>query len=233
MALCQEVGFFGNPCPHTGVTSPAHRLLTDPDRALVEACQRASGEEFEEAFRQLFDLYQDRVYTICLRVTGNSEDALDAAQETMLTLVRRIGDFAFRSRFSSWVYRIAVNSAIDSRRRRTDAKRGQVSTSVGNAEGQRAMDEAVTEGENADPVESAVRTENQIMVQEALANLNPRFASLLTLRYVQGLSYEEIAEVQEVSLGTVKSRLNRAHTALREYLAARGQGTSPESPLQP
>lgn len=196
--------------------------MPDPDQELVEACQQAEGEEFEEAYRRLFDLYQDRVYTICLRVTGNGEDALDAAQETMLTLVRRIRDFAFRSRFSSWVYRIAVNSAIDIRRRRTDAKRGNVRTSVGTAEGELGMESASSDPETTDPVVAAARTEEQAFVQEALAHLNPKFSALLVLRYIQGLSYEEIAEVQEVNLGTVKSRLNRAHTALREHLTRQG-----------
>lgn len=196
--------------------------MPDPDQELVEACQKAEGEEFEEAYRRLFDLYQDRVYTICLRVTGNGEDALDAAQETMLTLVRRIRDFAFRSRFSSWVYRIAVNAAIDIRRRRTDAKRGNVRTSVGTAEGELGMESASSDPETTNPVVAAVRTEEQAFVQEALAHLNPKFSALLVLRYIQGLSYEEIAEVQEVNLGTVKSRLNRAHTALREHLTRQG-----------
>ena len=178
--------------------------------------------EFEEAYRRLFDLYQDRVYTICLRVTGNREDALDAAQETMLTLVRRIRDFAFRSRFSSWVYRIAVNAAIDVRRRRTDAKRGSVRTSVGTAEGELGMESATADPETTDPIVSASRNEDQAIVQEALQHINPKFSALLVLRYIQGLSYEEIAEVQEVSLGTVKSRLNRAHAALREHLTRQG-----------
>jgi len=204
--------------------------LTDPDHELVVACQQSAGEEFEEAYRQLFVLYQDRVYTICLRVTGNREDALDAAQETMLTLVRRIGDFAFRSRFSSWVYRIAVNAAIDIRRRRTDAERGGVRTTVGTAEAELSMEAAPSDPESTDPFVAAARTEDREIVKEALTRLNPRFSTLLVLRYVQGLSYEEIAEVQECSLGTVKSRLNRAHGALRELLGHAGQASSSTNP---
>ena len=204
--------------------------MTDPDHELVVACQQSAGEEFEEAYRQLFVLYQDRVYTICLRVTGNREDALDAAQETMLTLVRRIGDFAFRSRFSSWVYRIAVNAAIDIRRRRTDAERGGVRTTVGTAEAELSMEAAPSDPESTDPFVAAARTEDREIVKEALTRLNPRFSTLLVLRYVQGLSYEEIAEVQECSLGTVKSRLNRAHGALRELLGHAGQASSSTNP---
>lgn len=204
--------------------------MPDPDQALVEACQKAHGEDFEEAYRQLFVLYQDRVYTICLRVAGNQEDALDAAQETMVTLARRIKDFAFRSRFSSWVYRIAVNAAIDSRRRRLDAPRAGVQTTVGNAEGERQLQQVAAEEQQSDPVEEIARTENQELIQDALARMNPKFAALLVLRYIEGLSYEEIAEVQDCSLGTVKSRLNRAHGALKGFLQHRGFDPSELSP---
>ena len=200
--------------------------MPDPDQALVEACQTANQQDFDEAYRQLFVLYQDRVFTICLRVTGNQEDALDAAQETMVTLARRIKDFAFRSRFSSWVYRIAVNAAIDSRRKRLDAPRAGVQTTVGNAEGERQLQQVAAEEVHADPVQEVSRTENQVLIQDALARMNPRFAALLVLRYIEGMSYEEISEVQECSLGTVKSRLNRAHTALREFLQHRGFDSS-------
>ncbi|MGB0951818.1 MAG: RNA polymerase sigma factor [Planctomycetota bacterium] len=204
--------------------------MPDPDQALVEACQKADGQDFEEAYRQLFVLYQDRVYTICLRVAGNQEDALDAAQETMVTLARRIKDFAFRSRFSSWVYRIAVNAAIDSRRRRLDAPRAGVQTTVGNAEGDRQLQQVAAEEKHADPVQELARTENQELIQDALGRMNPKFAALLVLRYIEGLSYEEIAEVQECSLGTVKSRLSRAHGSLKEFLQHRGFDPSELSP---
>ncbi len=200
--------------------------MSDPDRALVEACQTATGQEFEEAYRQVFALYQDRVYTVCLRVTGNSDDALDAAQETMVTLARRIGDFAFLSKFSSWVYRIAVNAAIDVRRRRLDAPHGRVRVQMASGDGDGVLQQHPSDPAHADPVGATTRAEEKILVQEALQQINPRFAALLTLRYVEGLSYEEIAEVQETHLGTVKSRLNRAHAALREFLEARGWNDS-------
>lgn len=203
--------------------------MSDPDRALVEACQTAAGQEFEEAYRQVFALYQDRVYTVCLRVTGNADDALDAAQDTMVILARRIRDFAFLSKFSSWVYRIAVNAAIDVRRRRMDAPHGRVRVQLVASDGDGPLQQHPSEPAHADPVGASTRAESRVQVQEALQQINPRFAALLTLRYVEGLSYEEIAEVQETNLGTVKSRLNRAHAALREYLESRGWSASDPS----
>jgi RNA polymerase sigma-70 factor (ECF subfamily) len=196
--------------------------LTDPDRNLVEACQTGHGQEFEEAYRQIFALYQDRVYTVCLRVTGHADDALDAAQETMVTLARRIHDFGFRSKFSSWVYRIAVNAAIDARRKRFDAPHGSVQVQTASGDGDGPLQQHASDPEHSDPVQAIHRIEARALVKEALAHINPRFAALLTLRYIEGLSYEEIAEVQDTNLGTVKSRLNRAHAALREFLERRG-----------
>lgn len=192
--------------------------MIDPDWDLVRRCQRASGAEFEEAYRELFVLYRNRVYTVCLRVTGNEEDAMDAAQETMVTLARRVHEFGFRSRFSSWVYRIAVNAAIDVRRRRLESTHGSVSTALAANDGDDGP-EPVVEPESSDPLERASSEEARNMVQAALSSMNPKFSGLLVLRYVQGLSYEEIAEVLECNLGTVKSRLNRAHAALRDILS--------------
>ena len=191
----------------------------DPDLELVKTCQSAEGQEFEQAFAQIFALYKDRVYTVCLRVCGNQEDALDAAQETLVTLARRVRDFQFRSRFSSWVYRIAVNAAIDIRRRRIDAPRGGVQTKIGNEI--EFLAEFQAEDTTTDPAQNVLRSEARDQVRQALGCINPRFSGLLTLRYVEGLTYDEISETLECSLGTVKSRLNRAHSALRDFLERR------------
>jgi RNA polymerase sigma-70 factor (ECF subfamily) len=195
--------------------------LKDPDRDLVEQCQRGRGPAFEEAYRELYALYKDRVFTICLRVTGNEEDALDAAQETMVTLARRIQDFAFRSRFSSWVYRIAVNAAIDIRRRRLEAPHGSVTTILGGIEGDGSLEFSPAPA-SSDPADQVAGGESREAVRQALSRINPKFSSILTLRYILGLSYEEIAESEGCNLGTVKSRLNRAHAAIREHLVRQG-----------
>ncbi|MCH2111743.1 MAG: sigma-70 family RNA polymerase sigma factor [Planctomycetes bacterium] len=195
--------------------------MTSDENVLVKTCQESEGAEFERAYSGLFDLYQNRVFTICLRVTGNQEDAMDAAQETMVTLARRIQNFQFRSRFSSWVYRIAVNAAIDVRRRRLTATRAGVTTMLADVGSDSPRDPAAPE-ENSDPSVAASGRESQAAIRKALLRINPKFSSLLTLRYIQGLAYEEISEVLECSLGTVKSRLSRAHAALRTYLERQG-----------
>jgi RNA polymerase sigma-70 factor (ECF subfamily) len=195
-------------------------VTSDPDLPLVERCQSTSGAEFDEAYRKIFALYQDRVYNTCFRVTGNANDALDAAQETMITIARRLDSFAGRSKFSSWVYRIAVNAAIDIRRKRMDAPRPSgVTTIFGVGDNAEMMQQAP--GDDG-PQQGLEVSENQQLIQDALQDMNPKFAAILVLRYLEGLSYEEIADVQDCTLGTVKSRLNRAHQSLREFLESRG-----------
>ena len=92
-------------------------IRTDPDRELVLDCQATAHQGFEGAFRRLYEQYKDRVYNVCYRIAGNPTDALDASQETFGIIFRKIVDFRFESKFSSWVYRIAVNASIDLRRR--------------------------------------------------------------------------------------------------------------------
>ena len=88
-------------------------MRSDPDAELVLACQRTSATSLEGAYRQLYDRYKDRVYNICFRITGNPSDALDASQETFGIVFRKLSEFRFESKFSSWVYRVAVNASME------------------------------------------------------------------------------------------------------------------------
>lgn len=189
-------------------------LGVDPDRALVEACQAQGEQGFEGPFRELYEGYKDRVYSTCYRITGNPTDALDAAQETFATLYRRIDGFRFESRFSSWLFRIAVNASIDLKRRA--ASRPWASLDGLRAMGDRGLDpvDEVTEA----PTGYAERRELQVDVQRAIDRLSDKLRTITVLRYIQGLSYEEIAETLGISLGTVKSRLSRAHDMLDREL---------------
>ena len=97
-------------------------MQTDPDATVVEACQKTERHGLEGPFRELYDLYKDRVYNVCYRITGNATDALDASQETFGIVFRKLSEFRFESKFSSWVYRIAVNASIDLKRRSQSRK---------------------------------------------------------------------------------------------------------------
>ncbi|MEZ5979902.1 MAG: sigma-70 family RNA polymerase sigma factor [Planctomycetota bacterium] len=200
----------------------------DPDRDLVEACQAAlagsDGSLGGDAlagelggFDELYERFCDRVYNVCFRITGNATDALDASQETFGTICRKIGDFRFQSRFSSWVYRIAVNASIDLRRR-TRARR-VVSLEAAREEEDGEAGRYDLPDENVEmPSHSASRRELEEEIQRAISRLSPKLRAITVLRYIESLSYEEIAETLRISLGTVKSRLARAHRALDREL---------------
>lgn len=191
-------------------------MKTDPDRELVEACQATATPGLEGAFRQLYDQYKDRVYNVCYRISGNATDALDASQETFGIMFRKIGEFRFESRFSSWVYRIAVNASIDHRRRSGSRWMTQIDP-AGREDGEGRRAEP-SDDRLESPMAVASRHELEAEIQEAILRLSPKMRAITVLRYVENLSYEEIAETLQISIGTVKSRLARAHDALDREL---------------
>ena len=188
-------------------------MNTDPDAELVLSCQRMSATSLQGDYRRLYDRYKDRVYNVCFRITGNPSDALDASQETFGIVFRRIAEFRFESRFSSWVYRIAVNASIDVRRRARSRRLASLDAlQDGNAQHYDPTDRADM------PSLSASRRELEDEVQRAISRLSPKLRAIIVLRYTQNLSYEEVSETLRISLGTVKSRLARAHEALDREL---------------
>ncbi len=192
-------------------------MAPDVDTELVLACQRHEPRALEGDFRRLYERYKDRVYNVCFRITGNSTDALDASQETFGIIFRRIREFRYQSRFSSWVYRIAVNASIDLRRRsrtRRIASLETVSESRAVREGRCDLSDPAIEM----PSVAASRHELEEEIQRAIGRLSDKLRAIIVLRYNENLSYEEIAETLRISLGTVKSRLSRAHEALDREL---------------
>jgi RNA polymerase sigma-70 factor, ECF subfamily len=173
---------------------------------LVAACQR--GER--EAFRALFELHRDRVYSIALRFSGDESAAMDIAQETFLKLFANIGDFRGEAAIQTWIYRLVVNACFDHRRRTrrfaplADGLLGTLRTS-------------------ADALGDLLRREASRSVRSAIERLSPPLRMAVVLRYTEGLSYEEIAKALNCSPGTVASRLNRAHKALESQLAHLGE----------
>ncbi len=199
-------------------------MSPDPDAILVQACQVAlatAGQPgLEGPFRELYEQYKDRVYNVCFRISGNAPDALDASQETFGILFRKLPDFRFQSKFSSWVYRIAVNASIDLRRRSR-----RLASLEGLGKEQSRSGETISGGANEIqderaelPVQAMSRRELEHQIQGAIDRLSPKLRAITVLRYIEALSYEEISETLQVSLGTVKSRLARAHDSLDREL---------------
>jgi RNA polymerase sigma-70 factor (ECF subfamily) len=190
----------------------------DPDRALVADLSSSDSALRRRALGELYDRHKDRVFNTAYRVLGSHADAADLTQEVFLQIADRIAGFRGDASLTSWVYRVTVNLAIDYRRRR--ARRP--ARGLGGEGGEGDLD--VAEGRPGtapppeDPGAAAARAEGDRRVRDALARLSPKLRAVVVLRYFENLSYEDLAEVLGTSMGTVKSRLNRAHAALEAIL---------------
>ena len=170
---------------------------------------RARGGD-REAFGALVEQYRDNVYRLAYRMCGNAYDADEAAQEAFVAAWRALPNFRGDAKFSTWLYRLTTNAAIDVMRRE---KRHQT---VGDGEMVDLADDADS------PQETVERTEQQEAVQKALSTLSEEYREVLLLRYMEELDYAEIAEVLQLPSGTVKSRNNRAKAALKTALLKSG-----------
>ena len=170
------------------------------------------------AFEQLMLDNQDRIYTLCLRMTGDREDALDLAQEAFLNAWRGLSSFQGNSSFSTWVYRLASNACIDFLRRRKRRQQGESPHSLN--------DQEAPIPEPADPRGSPEveleRKELRRAVERGLQALPDHHRQVLIMRELSGLSYQEIGAVLDLDLGTVKSRIARARSALKNFLIQEG-----------
>jgi RNA polymerase sigma-70 factor, ECF subfamily len=176
-------------------------------RDVVEACQRGD----DDAFRVLFETHKDRVYSIALRYSGNSTAAMDIAQDTFVKLLSNIGQFRGDSSFESWLYRLVVNTCLDHHRKR---RRFLPLLEDGLEE---ALDIFRAPRESA--LHEMLREEQTERVQQVVAQLPEEQRIVVVLRYTDGLSYEQIADLLGCRRGTVASRLNRAHKALERRLS--------------
>ncbi len=161
------------------------------------------------AFEQLVEELADRVYNIALRITGETRDAEDATQEAFLAAWRGWGGFRHQSSPTTWLYRIAVNASLHRVRRRRSS---DYLTDIGD-------DEASVQDWSASVAELAEQGELRDLVLGGLAQLEPEQRAALVLRDVDGLSTTEAAEVLDISVPALKSRLHRARAALRQHLA--------------
>ena len=182
----------------TRPTARTSRLVTDDD--LLERCRRGDTG----AHSELFERYHDHVYNLGLHFSGDEATAADVTQDVFLKLLDRIRQFRRDAELTTWLYRIVLNTFLDHRRRRRPSL---------------SLEETEAETAFAAPQErDAERDQIQRLVRQATAQLSPRLRAPLVLRYSAGLSYEEIAEVLDVSPGTVASRLSRAHAKLARKL---------------
>lgn len=187
-------------------------LLAPSDEELVRRFKAGDREAFSELVRR----YQDRVYTLCLRWMGDAATAEDVAQEVFLSLYKSLMDFRGDAKLSTWIFRVATNHCKNRRihliRRAADRHEPLEGLSRDDAPPREIADE------KAGTDRGLHRSEAEQLIQTALAALDETHRSVVVLRDIEDLSYEEIAEILELPRGTVKSRLHRARADLARIL---------------
>jgi RNA polymerase sigma-70 factor (ECF subfamily) len=198
-------------------------VLPESDENLIDRC--ISGDLM--AFDQLVERYQQKVYNMAFRMSGNHEDALDWSQESFLRAYRALDQFRGQSAFGTWLFRITTNTCLDELRKRKRQPLVVLSTSssVTTEDGDYQVEFAGPEEDT--PEERTLSKELQETVHRALQLLSSEHRTVLVLRDLEGHAYEDIADTLGVNIGTVKSRINRARIALREQLEAMEQKPQP------
>jgi RNA polymerase sigma-70 factor (ECF subfamily) len=181
-------------------------------------CVAAVRQGRSEAFTEVVRRYQDRLYNTILRLAGHRDDANDLTQQTFLRAYASIDSFRGDSSFYTWLYRIAVNVTLDARKRRVrGAAATMESLSTGRDGGLPGGAEPSSSVED-DPLERVLAREREESVARAIDSLDDLHRSVLVLRDIEGMDYDEISGVLDVPSGTVKSRLHRARLELRDRL---------------
>lgn len=187
------------------------RLSHRDERRLI---RRLKARE-ERAFREFVDIHQERVFNLVFRMLGNRQEAEDVSQEVFVTVFKAIGSFRGESKLSTWLYRIAANHAKN-RLKYLARRRSRRQSSI----------DDVPEGElhrstgalSQQPDRVAMGHQLEALVQRALTTMDEDYRLIIVLRDVENLSYDEIAEISGLAMGTVKSRLHRARAALKKEL---------------
>ena len=196
-------------------------VWANSEKALVDGLRAAR----EDAYEELILRYQQPVYNTVYRMLNDPNDANDVVQDVFFKVFRRIHAFRGESSLKTWIYRIAVNEACNRRRYFQRHIRQELALDAGSTEGWNPEDTLASEGRS--PFDEVLGREQHELLQYALSRINPVYRAAVILRDIEELSYEEIADVLQIALGTVKSRILRGREALRaEYLQV-----SVESPV--
>jgi RNA polymerase sigma-70 factor (ECF subfamily) len=182
--------------------------------SIKKLVEKASGGDLR-SFEELVMLYQDRVFSHCFRLTANSDDAQDLAQEVFIQAFRAIKTFRHEADFGTWLHRITVNSWLNWQRRNKKLLIFSLDNPVNTSNGEVIRELAA--GEDS-PLEAVERQELSAAVRTALDRLAPEYRTVLILREMEGYSYEEIARMLDCSLGTVKSRISRGRRDIKKEI---------------
>lgn len=183
------------------------------DRTLIDRALEGDSA----AFGQLVRRYQDRLFTGLVHMVSSREEAEDVVQDTFVRAYEKLDAFRKDSTFYTWLYRIAINTALYRQRQRRQEPVGE-STQPGSE----------PSDPTGNPTENLLRAERAQDVRQALSQLGEEFRMVLVMRDVEGFDYQTIARILDISVGTVRSRLHRARSNMRELLRHHHQGSRPE-----
>ena len=189
---------------------------TEQDEDTVSIKSFLAGDK--KTFDKLVLKYQDRVFNLCYRFLGDYEEANDSAQETFIKVYNSLKNFRFESAFSTWLYRIAANTC----KNKLSSVKFRLNQRMVRLDREKVSDEdcRLTEirDESLSPEAELEKKERETIIQKAIDSLPKDYKSVVVLRDIEGLSYEETAEITGYNIGTVKSKLSRARVRLREKL---------------
>ena len=213
----------GSESPETPAAAPGTPAPPDPPepaesddvKALIRSLVTRTKKGDRAAYRELVDRYQKRVFAILFGMLHSREDAMELAQDVFIKVYQRIGEFEEKSSFYTWVYRIAVNLAIDFRRREWKKVHTEYDDSVGTND---EFDDGVFQRERRNPEQQHQDRELGGAISKALETLPDEQRAVLVMREVDGMSYQEMADVMGCSIGTIMSRLFYARKKMQAQL---------------
>lgn len=173
----------------------------------------------EDAYETLLSRFEHPIYNLVLRLLNDPADANDVVQEVFLKVFRNVGSFRGQSSLKTWIYRIAVNEAYNHRRWFSRHRKQEVGLEP-DEEGSVSLRDSLSDPGRS-PYDWALNEERHTIIEDALKEVNPAFRAAVVLRDIDDLSYEEIAEIMQISMGTVKSRIMRGRESLRKSLECR------------
>jgi RNA polymerase sigma-70 factor (ECF subfamily) len=194
---------------------PANQYSIVEDDELIASLR----EGCEQGYETLLARFQQPVYNLAFRLLNDPADASDVVQEVFLKVFRNVGQFRSQSSLKTWIYRITVNEAHNQRRWFFRHRHREVGLEEESEDIPTRLEVLADSGRS--PFDYVFDREKHILIEEALSRINPTFREAVVLRDIADLSYEEIAEVLQISLGTVKSRILRGREALRQELTGR------------
>lgn len=181
------------------------------DNILIKKAAKGDKKSFEI----LMDGYMGVIYNVALRMAGNRDDTEDMTQEILIKVFRSLASFKGNSKFSTWIYRVAVNTCLDELKKKKNKTHISLDADFGNDDGESRIE---IRDETPSPEKRAEQRELREIVASAISKLSDEHKTVIVLRDLRGLSYSEIAEILGCSDGTVKSRINRARAQLKGIL---------------